>query len=73
MTGVENVYAVLGGFHLTGKIFEPVIAPTIQALKQINPTVIVPQHCTGWRASFEITREFPEAFVSNSVGTKFSL
>ncbi len=73
MTGVENVYAVLGGFHLTGKIFEPVIAPTIQALKQINPTVIVPQHCTGWRASFEITREFPEAFVPNSVGTKFSL
>jgi 7,8-dihydropterin-6-yl-methyl-4-(beta-D-ribofuranosyl)aminobenzene 5'-phosphate synthase len=73
VTGIRDIYGVLGGFHLTGKIFEPIIAPTIQALKQINPKIIVPQHCTGWRANFEITREFPGAHVPNSVGTKFLL
>lgn len=72
-TGIEEVYAVLGGFHLTGKIFEPIIGPTIEALKGINPKIIVPQHCTGWRASFELARDFPEAFVPNSVGTKFTI
>ncbi|MBI4526793.1 MAG: MBL fold metallo-hydrolase [Deltaproteobacteria bacterium] len=47
LTGIPDIYAVLGGFHLTGKIFEPVIGPTIEALKEIKPKIIVPQHCTG--------------------------
>ena len=72
-TGVKDIYAVIGGFHLTGKIFEPIISPTIQALKEIKPKIIVPQHCTGWRATFAVARDFPDAFVPNSVGTRFSL
>ena len=70
MTGINNIHAVIGGFHLTGPIFEPIIAPTIQALKEFNPDIIVPEHCTGWRATHLIAREFPNAFVPNSVGTR---
>jgi 7,8-dihydropterin-6-yl-methyl-4-(beta-D-ribofuranosyl)aminobenzene 5'-phosphate synthase len=70
LTGVSQVHAVIGGFHLTGPIFEPIIEPTIQALKEFNPGVIVPEHCTGWKATHLIAREFPEAFVPNSVGTR---
>jgi len=73
LTGTDTIYAVIVGFHLTGAIFEPVIQPTIAALKEFNPTVIVPQHCTGWRAAFEIAREFTTAFIANSVGTRFIL
>ena len=73
ITGVSEIYAVMGGFHLTGRIFEPIIPPTIQALKELSPNVIVPQHCTGWRATHDIAREFPEAFVASSVGTQFIL
>ena len=69
LTGVDQVHAVIGGFHLTGPSFEPIIAPTIQALKQFNPSVIVPQHCTGWKATHLIAQQFPTAFVPNSVGT----
>lgn len=69
LTGVDQIHAVVGGFHLTGPIFEPAIMPTVQALKEFNPSVIVPEHCTGWRATHEIAREFPDAFVPNSVGT----
>lgn len=73
LTGVDQVHAVIGGFHLSGAIFEPIIAPTIAALKQIRPQTIVPAHCTGWRATHAIAREFPDAFVQNSVGTRFVL
>jgi len=73
LTGVNQVHAVIGGFHLSGAIFEPIIGPTIAALKQIRPQMIVPAHCTGWRATHAIAREFAGAFVQNSVGTRFVL
>ncbi len=71
LTGVERVHAVIGGFHLSGAIFEPIIEPTVRALKEIAPELIVPAHCTGWRATHAIAREFPVAFVQNSVGARF--
>jgi 7,8-dihydropterin-6-yl-methyl-4-(beta-D-ribofuranosyl)aminobenzene 5'-phosphate synthase len=69
LTGVNRIHAVIGGFHLTGPIFEPIIAPTVQALREFSPSVLVPQHCTGWKATHLMASEFPEAFVPNSVGT----
>ncbi len=69
LTGEDRIHAVIGGFHLTGPIFEPIVQPTIAALKEFGPSVIVPQHCTGWKATHLIAREFPDAFVANSVGT----
>ena len=71
LTGVEKVYAVLGGFHLTGALFEPIIEPTVAALKELNPALVVPAHCTGWKATHRIAQELPEAFMPNSVGTRF--
>ena len=73
LTGIQKVYAVIGGFHLTGALFEPIIPPTIAALKELNPALIVPAHCTGWKATHALARELPEAFVPNSVGTCFML
>jgi 7,8-dihydropterin-6-yl-methyl-4-(beta-D-ribofuranosyl)aminobenzene 5'-phosphate synthase len=73
LTGIQKVYAVLGGFHLTGVLFEPIIPPTIAALKELNPKLIVLAHCTGWKATHALARELPEAFVPNSVGTRFML
>ncbi len=72
-TGVNRIYAVLGGFHLTGTLFEPIIPQTVEALRGIDPAVIVPAHCTGWKAVHAIARELPQAFVQNSVGTRFVL
>ena len=71
LTGIDSVYAVIGGFHLSGKIFEETIEPTVQELQKINPTYIVPSHCTGWRAINKIANTMPAGFVQNSVGTKF--
>lgn len=71
LTGVDEVHAVLGGFHLTGPLFAPIIAPTVQALEQLAPDVIVPAHCTGWAAMHRIATAFPDAFIPNSVGTRY--
>jgi len=73
VTGVEAVYAVMGGFHLAGRGFESKIAPTLAELARINPVLIAPMHCTGWRAIAVIHREFPDAFVWNSVGNMYKL
>lgn len=72
-TGIEQIYAVIGGFHLSGPAFEPIIPQTIAALQQFNPAVVVPAHCTGWRATHSIARAMPEAFIPNSVGTTYVL
>ena len=73
LTGVEPIYAVIGGFHLTGSLFEPIIPATIEALKKINPRYVVPGHCSGWSATHQIARAMPAAFIPNSVGTNFVL
>ncbi len=73
MTGVEKVHTVLGGFHLSGPIFEPIIEETIKELKKIAPEVLVPMHCTGWKAIQRFSDEFPSSFALNSVGSEFRL
>ena len=73
LTGVDTIYALLGGLHLTGAIFEPIIAPTLKELKSISPRLVMPGHCTGWKAIHAFAREFPEAYVQSSVGTRLVL
>jgi 7,8-dihydropterin-6-yl-methyl-4-(beta-D-ribofuranosyl)aminobenzene 5'-phosphate synthase len=73
LSGLRKVHAVLGGFHLTGSAFEPIIEKTIEELKNVAPEVIVPMHCTGWKAIHRLSQEFPSAFVLNSVGSRINL
>jgi 7,8-dihydropterin-6-yl-methyl-4-(beta-D-ribofuranosyl)aminobenzene 5'-phosphate synthase len=67
----DAVHAVLGGFHLTGPVFEPIIEPTIQEMKKIGPDYVVPMHCTGWKAINQFAKEMPGQFLLNSVGTTY--
>lgn len=70
ITGIDRIYAFVGGMHLTGGLFEPIIPRTVDELIAINPAIIVPGHCTGWRATHELSRKFPSAYVQTSVGTR---
>jgi 7,8-dihydropterin-6-yl-methyl-4-(beta-D-ribofuranosyl)aminobenzene 5'-phosphate synthase len=72
LTGVNGVYAVIGGFHLGGP-FEAIIPNVCDALAELDPQVIVPAHCTGWKAIHALAARFPNAFIQNSVGTRFEL
>jgi 7,8-dihydropterin-6-yl-methyl-4-(beta-D-ribofuranosyl)aminobenzene 5'-phosphate synthase len=71
ITGVTKVYSLMGGFHLAEKDCETRISQTIELLQQLNPKIIVPMHCTGWRGKCAISKAIPYAFVSNSVGNLY--
>ncbi|MET9878226.1 MBL fold metallo-hydrolase [Actinacidiphila glaucinigra] len=73
LTGVEPLHALLGGFHLTGPAFEPVIAPTVHALQDFAPRLIAPGHCTGWRAQHALAAAMPDAWSAGSSGTTHRL
>lgn len=70
LTGVDKIHAFVGGLHLTGGLFEPIIPLTIAGLQTIGPTYVVPGHCTGWKAMHEVARSLPQAYVQPSVGTR---
>lgn len=72
ITGINTIHAVLGGFHLQGPTFEPIIERTIAEFKTIKPEMSIPMHCTGWMAIKRFSEEFPSSFVLNSVGTRIS-
>ena len=73
LTGQDKVGAIVGGFHLSGPMFEPIIGPTVEALAELSPSLLVPAHCTGWRACQQIAARFPDAFVMGTVGTTITL
>jgi 7,8-dihydropterin-6-yl-methyl-4-(beta-D-ribofuranosyl)aminobenzene 5'-phosphate synthase len=73
LTGINKIYAVIGGFHLTGGgIYEDAIEPTITELKKIGPRYLIPCHCTGWKATNRIIHELPDKFLQPSTCTTFN-
>lgn len=57
------LYGVMGGFHLAGKTFEAIIPETVRDLAEFDLKVIVPGHCTGWRAVHRMVDAFGESVV----------
>ena len=49
ITGVEELHAVIGGFHLMGAD-EKRIDATAKALHSLDPAIVRPGHCTGQKA-----------------------
>jgi len=72
VTGIDKVHAVMGGFHLSGILFEGIIGRTVAELKKINPDYIIPCHCTGRKAIMEFEKAMPGKFILNMSGTKMS-
>jgi 7,8-dihydropterin-6-yl-methyl-4-(beta-D-ribofuranosyl)aminobenzene 5'-phosphate synthase len=71
VTGVDRIHGFVGGLHLTGGLFEPILPMTIDELAALSPDVVVPGHCTGWKATHEVARALPDAYVASNVGTTF--
>ena len=69
LTGVSQVAAIIGGFHLTAGGDE-LINGTIEGLKQLNPGLILAGHCTGFKALTRLAAALPDNFMVSCVGTK---
>jgi 7,8-dihydropterin-6-yl-methyl-4-(beta-D-ribofuranosyl)aminobenzene 5'-phosphate synthase len=70
LTGVDRLYAVLGGLHLQ---YGQIVTDTVAALVDEAPSVLVPAHCTSWKAQQALAAALPGAFRPNAVGSRFEL
>ena len=71
LSGEDRIYGLIGGMHLTGGVFEPLIPRTVDELELLKPRFIIPCHCSGLKAVTEIAKNMPNAFIQNSVGTNY--
>jgi 7,8-dihydropterin-6-yl-methyl-4-(beta-D-ribofuranosyl)aminobenzene 5'-phosphate synthase len=63
------LYAVMGGFHLSGHTVEKIIPKTVKDMEQFNLKMIIPAHCTGWRAVNALGNMFGDSrVVPSAVG-----
>jgi 7,8-dihydropterin-6-yl-methyl-4-(beta-D-ribofuranosyl)aminobenzene 5'-phosphate synthase len=73
--GGEPIDVILGGYHLAGEGMEPRIEPTVHDLaNRVRPRVVVPGHCTGWRAKAALAHTFaPGNYGPSVVGSLYAL
>jgi 7,8-dihydropterin-6-yl-methyl-4-(beta-D-ribofuranosyl)aminobenzene 5'-phosphate synthase len=72
VTGIDKIHAVMGGFHLSGPFFEPIIDRTTEELQKFHPMYVIPTHCTGRKAIMAMEKQMPEQFILNMAGTKLT-
>ena len=73
LTGVDRLHGLLGGFHLTGPGVRTDHRADGRRPRRAGADLVVPAHCTGWRAQHRLGAGLPDAFVPNAVGTSFVL
>jgi 7,8-dihydropterin-6-yl-methyl-4-(beta-D-ribofuranosyl)aminobenzene 5'-phosphate synthase len=65
---------VLGGYHLAGTAMEGRIASTVDdLLRCVNPRIVAPGHCTGWRAKAALAGVGFDGYAPSSVGAYYHL
>lgn len=61
LTKSQNIYAVIGGYHLINCDYDR-IRKTIEGLKKMNIEKIITGHCTGFKAEFELFKCYKKRF-----------
>ena len=70
ISGVERVWAILGGFHL-GRAEASDVERTLDEIISFEPRIVAPLHCTGFEATARFANRMPEQFVLAAVGSRF--
>lgn len=70
LVGQDRLHTVIGGFHLSGHLFEPQIEPTLQELHKLGPQLVVPIHCTGFKTQCLLAAQYGERFALGCVGSR---
>jgi len=70
-SGVKKVHAMVGGFHLF-PADEAYVKKTVEAMKQLNPDVIIPMHCSGPTLLALLRTEMADRVVASTNGTEYT-
>lgn len=57
-----SIHAIVGGFHLTDAEKDK-LQSTVKDLKDLEPKVLMPGHCSGWRFGVEAEKVMPGVIV----------
>ena len=71
LTGEEQVHGIVGGLHLARGAHKEAMEKTVEEIVTISPKLLVPCHCTGWRARHKMSRLLPDSYVEGSTGHKY--
>lgn len=70
--GGVPLYTVVGGYHLADASNEK-MENSMRDLKALEPKVLMPGHCTGWRFKVRIENEMPGCMAPVFGGTRYEL
>lgn len=71
LVGPRSIHAVVGGMHL-GSATEERLDRTVAALREADAPLLYPLHCTGFKATARLWREFPGRVFVCPVGTRLA-
>jgi len=74
VSGLDQVYGVMGGFHLGhAGITQTKIDRTVDGLLERDVRLVSPMHCSGFRAQRAVAERMPEAFAHMTAGAEMVL
>ena len=71
VSGVKQVHAVLGGFHLFPAP-DDYVRQTVAELQKLGPDVIIPLHCSGPNMAEALRAMMPQQYLPSTTGTEFT-
>lgn len=70
-SGIKKVHAMVGGFHLF-PADDAYVKKTVEAMKQLNPDVIIPMHCSGPTLLALLRSEMSDRVIASTNGTEYT-
>ncbi|KAI1503904.1 Metallo-hydrolase/oxidoreductase [Biscogniauxia marginata] len=70
--GGSSLYSIVGGYHLADGSPEK-LEQSMRDLKALEPKILMPGHCTGWRFKVRMEMELPGCMAPIFGGTRYEL
>jgi 7,8-dihydropterin-6-yl-methyl-4-(beta-D-ribofuranosyl)aminobenzene 5'-phosphate synthase len=71
VSGVTKVHAIVGGFHL-GPAPTAYVAEIVRGIKELQPDLLVPMHCSGVNFIAAAHDLMPNQLVTSTTGSRFT-
>jgi 7,8-dihydropterin-6-yl-methyl-4-(beta-D-ribofuranosyl)aminobenzene 5'-phosphate synthase len=68
VSGVNKIYAVLGGMHLFSAD-EEYLRRSVAELKALDPEAVIPMHCSGPNFIAAVREQMPDRLITSTTGT----
>ena len=69
VSGVQKIHALVGGFHL-GPAPKDYIDQVVGEIKELNPEVVIPMHCSEANFTQAIANHLPDRLIESTTGSR---